>query len=657
MSSIQSDVSRRKIIRIKISKACNQTISLSLEDLINLQREYDIISEKCLAASPDDYEEQKSKDDLYKQKISALISLEQTKNTLSAISIIDEEIEDFLNIPNTVQASTPNTSFESSKIEIMLNEVRRISSAANSLGAAYVSRSNSLVKEVLWRCGRQLREKLAHVESFVQLVAKLEKLYKSALCLDTFERRDSVRPTTVAAAFSVCCIFCNGSHASADCSSSVSTEEKRRIILARRLCFKCISPGHLSSSCPHALSIRCSICHCNHPTVLHKVRLIENPNNRFNYPSSYQSSSLPLPSAPSSFPSSSSSVTQSSSLLSSLPSSSSSTIPPLSLNRSEISAAAASLRSLSSTVASISVYPFSSADPIDPSESSESSVTTIPDRTLVARYDGAASTSTTSERPAFLINLNGSKCMVWIDTCSPYTLIRENLVDKFNCFPDNPICLSGFAGGSVIWSKEKVSVNLRLDKISVTIDAYVISVLSYCDLIIGTDMLHRITKIGPSKSLKWKLKFGDIYYGSVASSKEIDNNNFNKVNVEEEVVNRFASPISDAYFRRTLSGVSYMDNLLFEPNVKKDRFLKHIPDTSASVYSNLGFSNPANIFYRSLSVSKFFGVKPCFFKSNRDDQLSSAIVTFRDNPFLRCLTLLWRAKLLNYHYKIVPPSN
>ncbi|KAH9416025.1 hypothetical protein DERP_000521 [Dermatophagoides pteronyssinus] len=651
MSSIQSDVSRRKIIRIKISKACNQTISLSLEDLINLQREYDIISEKCLAASPDDYDEQKSKDDLYKQKISALISLEQTKNTLSAISIIDEEIEDFLNIPNTVQASTPvmnasnsidenstnpsypmnvrasdlltfdgnvlnwhpfkisfedevinnpnlmeskkrnlllkvlendakdramdlvrqgqtlrsiwislnayygdpkkadeyllkrirsivyvNTSFESSKIEIMLNEVRRISSAANSLGAAYVSRSNSLVKEVLWRCGRQLREKLAHVESFVELVAKLEKLYKSALCLDTFERRDSVRPTTVAAAFSVCCIFCNGSHASADCSSSVSTEEKRRIILARRLCFKCISPGHRSSSCPHALSI---------------------------------------------------------------------------------------------------------LDPIDPSESSESSVTTIPDRSLVARYDGAASTSTTSERPAFLINLNGRKCMVWIDTCSPYTLIRENLVNKFDCFPDKPICLSGFAGGSVIWSKEKVSVNLHSDKISVTIDAYVISVLSYCDLIIGTDMLHRITKIGPSKSLKWELKFGDIYYGSVASSKEIDNNIYSEKDVEEELLNKLVSRSQtqnfyDRYREDFMSFVSSgqvveindtvgcMNNLLFKSIMEKDRIQKRISDTSSSVYGIPGFSNSVNIFNRSFSLHDLLRRLTGFF------------------------TNLWREKLLNY---------
>ncbi|KAH9416903.1 hypothetical protein DERP_013874 [Dermatophagoides pteronyssinus] len=32
-------------------------------------------------------------------------------------------------------------------------------------------------------------------------------------------------------------------------------------------------------------------------------------------------------------------------------------------------------------------------------------------------------------------------------------------------------------------------------------------------------MLHRITKIGPSKSLKWELKFGDIFM-VVASSKD-----------------------------------------------------------------------------------------------------------------------------------------
>ncbi|KAH9528801.1 hypothetical protein DERF_002716 [Dermatophagoides farinae] len=59
--------------------------------------------------------------------------------------------------------------------------------------------------------------------------------------------------------------------------------------------------------------------------------------------------------------------------------------------------------------------------------------------------------------------------------------------------------------------------------IRVPIVAYVIPNLLHCDLIIGTDMLSRITRIDPLKSLKWKSKFGDIHYGPMVAIEHLKN--------------------------------------------------------------------------------------------------------------------------------------
>ncbi|OTF75600.1 hypothetical protein BLA29_015480, partial [Euroglyphus maynei] len=70
----------RKNLRIKITKASRQLLFLSLEELSNLQNDYDRISELCLSEGPEDYDDQKKKDDLYVQKIEALVALERSKN-------------------------------------------------------------------------------------------------------------------------------------------------------------------------------------------------------------------------------------------------------------------------------------------------------------------------------------------------------------------------------------------------------------------------------------------------------------------------------------------------------------------------------------------------------------------------------------------------
>ena len=89
---MSDDLSKRRALRIKITKASRQLIVLSLEQLLSLQYEYDIVSELCLLENPQDYDEQRSKDDLYKQKIEALIAFERTKNQLASISIEDDEL-------------------------------------------------------------------------------------------------------------------------------------------------------------------------------------------------------------------------------------------------------------------------------------------------------------------------------------------------------------------------------------------------------------------------------------------------------------------------------------------------------------------------------------------------------------------------------------
>ncbi|KAH9512026.1 Cytochrome P450 4V2, variant 2 [Dermatophagoides farinae] len=602
---------------IKITKASRRQIALSLDELLNLQKDYDNISAVCLESNPEDFDEQKAKDDLYKQQIEALISCERSVNQLEAITIDDDELipdlssiqrnnnlsstihqpttssihqppstssnllmnvypatvrasdlltfdgnvinwlpfkmsfeDEVINNPNLMESkkrnlllkvlqgnaldramdlvrqgktlqsiwsslnvyyNSPskidehltkqirslafvNSPFESAKLEIMLREIRRLSSTCVSLGAAYLARSNSLVKEILWKCGRPLREKLCHVESLSQLEKELEKLYKSALCLDSFDRRESARPSRSShpvAAMSVArCVFCNRSnHQSADCQSSISVDEKRRIINSNSLCFKCLSFGHRASTCSRAASIRCRVCRLSHPTVLHQVRLNNHSNSSNN--NNYVHPSTSVSSSPSVAATSTSASTSAS-----VPSTSSSTSGVAAISVLSNSSDLSMIPSSSSFSISSSPSPMvslSSSNSLAYVSSSESSsvagISSSSENSLVARYDGVASPSTTIERPAFVINLCGRKCMVWLDTCSPFTLIRSDLVNMNDCVSAPSICLSGFSGGSATITNKKISVILESNVTRVSIDAYVIANLHHCDLIIGTDML------------------------------------------------------------------------------------------------------------------------------------------------------------------------
>ncbi|KAH9528802.1 hypothetical protein DERF_002717 [Dermatophagoides farinae] len=119
MSDVMADnLIIRKNLRIKITKASRRQIALSLDELLNLQKDYDNISAVCLESNPEDFDEQKAKDDLYKQQIEALISCERSVNQLEAITIDDDElIPDLSSIPRLIPSSshiTNNNNFSSS---------------------------------------------------------------------------------------------------------------------------------------------------------------------------------------------------------------------------------------------------------------------------------------------------------------------------------------------------------------------------------------------------------------------------------------------------------------------------------------------------------------------------------------------------------------
>ncbi|KAI2795873.1 hypothetical protein BLOT_016309 [Blomia tropicalis] len=68
----------------------------------------------------------------------------------------------------------------------------------------------------------------------------------------------------------------------------------------------------------------------------------------------------------------------------------------------------------------------------------------------------------------------------------------------------------GFSGGPILTSRSKVKIRLEEFGTEVPLKAYVMSSLPYCDLIIGTDMLPRITKLDESGQMKLETIFGTI---------------------------------------------------------------------------------------------------------------------------------------------------
>lgn len=64
------------------------------------------------------------------------------------------------------------------------------------------------------------------------------------------------------------CIFCNGSHKSINCfkAKEIGLNEKKRIVLDKRVCFSCLRYGHSSKDCKRP--IKCSNCFRKHPVIM-----------------------------------------------------------------------------------------------------------------------------------------------------------------------------------------------------------------------------------------------------------------------------------------------------------------------------------------------------------------------------------------------------
>ena len=119
-----------------------------------------------------------------------------------------------------------------------------------------------------------------------------------------------------------------------------------------------------------------------------------------------------------------------------------------------------------------------------------------------------------------------------------------------DCVSVPPIYLSGFSGDSATMSIKKIAIVVESNVVRVPIVAYVIPNLLHCDLIIGTDMLSRITRIDPLKSLKWKSTFGDIHYGPMVAIEHLKND-VNDI-VDEENSDKHVARIDTGSF-----GVKY----------------------------------------------------------------------------------------------------
>ncbi|KAI2795534.1 hypothetical protein BLOT_016503 [Blomia tropicalis] len=134
-----------------------------------------------------------------------------------------------------------------------------------------------------------------------------------------------------------------------------------------------------------------------------------------------------------------------------------------------------------------------------------------------ARYIGVAPPSITIDRPAFSLSLNNRKVVAWLDTCSPYTMIRKALVDPTQTFPCRGIRSCGYSGGPISSSSTKINIMIEGPNFATKIEAYVMEVLPFCDMLIGTDMLSRLSKWDQSRRLKFETGFGDIHFGPVGA--------------------------------------------------------------------------------------------------------------------------------------------
>ncbi|KAH7978003.1 hypothetical protein HPB49_004148 [Dermacentor silvarum] len=93
----------------------------------------------------------------------------------------------------------------------------------------------------------------------------------SAAALSTEVRSPYTRP----------CLLCNASdHTVQECSMSLTSEEKRRTLKARRRCFPCAKRNHVARECRSARNLKCAHCAGQNLTSLCNVSTLSQVHSK-----------------------------------------------------------------------------------------------------------------------------------------------------------------------------------------------------------------------------------------------------------------------------------------------------------------------------------------------------------------------------------------
>ena len=84
------------------------------------------------------------------------------------------------------------------------------------------------------------------------------------------------------------CRFCSGDHKAVDCNKCKSIQARKDCVIAQRLCFNCLIPGHSSKNCRSKK--KCRICHLHYHTSLCNLNQLQSSGDTSQPSKSNQSS-------------------------------------------------------------------------------------------------------------------------------------------------------------------------------------------------------------------------------------------------------------------------------------------------------------------------------------------------------------------------------
>ena len=95
----------------------------------------------------------------------------------------------------------------------------------------------------------------------------------------TMENQDNSKKKSQETKLKVNCLVCGGTHGVPECKDfeKLPLEQRREMAREKKMCFKCLSGGHMASSCPSPLI--CAICNKKHPSLFHRFEVAVNPVN------------------------------------------------------------------------------------------------------------------------------------------------------------------------------------------------------------------------------------------------------------------------------------------------------------------------------------------------------------------------------------------